>query len=196
VPIAERYLREPLEFATQVRQPERAVGVVERQAQRADELEDLFAAHQEALLARAIRLCADQDRARDLVQDTLERALRKRAAFVPGTNARAWLMTLLTNLFLDQLRRSKVVIEVGIESHDVVDDTPPDELRVTPEQLRGAVAALPNELREVIELHDLEGLAYRAISDRLGVPMGTVGTRLARARSRLQVALRALMEEP
>src|SRR5262245_27749219 len=97
-----------------------------------DELTELVASQQDALMGRAMKLCGDPDRARDLVQDTLERALRKRASFIPGTNVRAWLMTILTNRFLDQLRRKKVVTEVAIvESLDVAEDPPAEELRVT-----------------------------------------------------------------
>jgi RNA polymerase sigma-70 factor (ECF subfamily) len=165
-----------------------------------DELAALLEEHHAALLARALRLCADRDRARDLVQDTIERALRKRAAFVPGTNARAWLMTIMANLFVDQLRRRKVVVEVGLSAEDEVADERPAaaggaELRITPEQLRAAVGALPVELRQVIDLHDLHGLAYKEIAERLAIPMGTVGTRLSRARSKLHAALRALAED-
>jgi RNA polymerase sigma-70 factor (ECF subfamily) len=162
-----------------------------------DDLIELVASQQDALLGRAMKLCADADRARDLVQDTLERALRKRASFTPGTNVRAWLMTILTNLFLDGLRRKKVVTEVAIvESLEVAAESPVEEVRVTTEQLMAAVAELPEDLRAVIRLHDLEGLAYRAIAERLGVPMGTVGTRLHRARTRLLASLRRSTEAP
>jgi RNA polymerase sigma-70 factor, ECF subfamily len=167
-----------------------------------DELAARLEEHHAALLARALRLCADRDRARDLVQDTIERALRKRAAFVPGTNARAWLMTIMANLFVDQLRRSKVVVEVGLSAEDegeVAEERAAvvggAELRITPEQLRAAVGALPAELQQVIDLHDLHGLAYKEIAERLAIPMGTVGTRLLRARSKLHAALRALAED-
>jgi len=134
----------------------------------------------------------DLGRASDLVQDTLERALRKRASFLPGTNVRAWLLTIMTHLFLDQLRRKQIVSEVAsLDALEIAADPPVPELRVTTEELQAAVAELPEELRAVVRLHDLEGLGYRAIAERLGIPMGTVGTRLARARARLHTVLRA-----
>ena len=161
-----------------------------------DDLAAAVAAHQDALYARALRLCGNADRARDLVQDAIERALRRRESFVAGTNLRAWLMTILSNRFVDQVRRERVVREVAIEDREVAAEPPPAEARVTDEQLRAAVAALPADLREVVTLHALEGLGYRAIALRLRLPMGTVGTRLARARGQLLVALRAAEEAP
>ncbi|HVV86657.1 MAG TPA: RNA polymerase sigma factor [Kofleriaceae bacterium] len=152
------------------------------------------ASHHDALYARALRLCGNADQARDLVQDTVERALRRRDTFVAGTNLRAWLMTILSNRFLDVVRRDRIVKVVAIDDRDVAAEPPPPEARVSPEQLRAAVDALPPELREIVTLHALEGLGYRAIADRLRLPMGTVGTRLARARAQLHAALRAAEE--
>lgn len=158
-----------------------------------DELAAAVASHRDALYGRALRLCGDGEQARDLVQDTMERALRRRESFVAGSNLRAWLMTILANRFLDVVRRARIVRVVAIEDREVAAE-PPAEARVSAEQLRAAVAALPDELREIITLHAMDGLGYRAIADRLGLPMGTVGTRLARARAHLQTALRAATE--
>jgi RNA polymerase sigma-70 factor (ECF subfamily) len=145
--------------------------------------------HRDALYTRALRLSGNRERARDLVQDTIERALRRRESFVSGTNLRAWLMTILTNRFLDLVRRDKLAAEVAIDDHDVAAEPLP-EARVSPERLRAAVAALPDDLREVVTLHALDGRGYRDIAEQLGIPIGTVGTRLARARSRLLLELR------
>jgi len=156
-----------------------------------DEFEAMILAQHDLLLARAHRLAGTVEAAHDLVQDTIERALRRRDSFVVGTSVRGWLLTILSNRFIDQMRRRQVVREEAIGDHDVAVDAPTTELPVTADQLRAAVAALPSELREVVTLHDLEGKSYRDIAAALGVPMGTIGTRLARARTKLYQALRA-----
>lgn len=159
-----------------------------------DDLATRVAAHHDALYARALRLCGDADRARDLVQDTIERALRRRESFVAGTNLRAWLMTILGNRFVDVVRRDRVAREVAIDDGEVAAEAPTAAARVSDDELRAAVAALPRELREVVTLHALEGLGYREIAERLAMPIGTVGTRLARARGQLLAALRTIEE--
>jgi RNA polymerase sigma-70 factor (ECF subfamily) len=160
-----------------------------------DDFAGLVREHQEALLARATRLCADRAQASDLVQDTFERALRNFDAFERGTNGRAWLMTIMARLFIDQLRKRKIATEVQTLDHDELPAEPPaEELKVTSQQLHAAIAALPDELRQVIELHELQGLAYRDIEERFAIPKGTIGTRLSRARTKLHAVLRALVE--
>jgi RNA polymerase sigma-70 factor (ECF subfamily) len=159
-----------------------------------DEFEATLLAHRDVLLARALRLAGNPEVARDLVQDTIERALRRRTSFVAGTNARAWLFTILTNRFLDQMRRNTVVTEVAFDGHDVAQDPPPTDFGVTADQLHAAVQALPVDLRQVVTLHDLEGASYRDIAARLQLPMGTIGTRLSRARARLSQVLRPRKE--
>src|SRR5262245_15547885 len=110
--------------------------------------------HQDALLGRAVRLCGNLDRARDLVQDTFERALRRMDTLILGTNPRAWLMTILANLFLDGLRRRRVVVELAMGGANDVDVAAApaaeelrmsfaEELRISPEELRKAIASLP-----------------------------------------------------
>lgn len=151
----------------------------------------MILAQHDLLLTRALRLAGTTEGAHDLVQDTIERALRRRASFVVGTSVRGWLLTILSNRFIDQMRRRQVVREETIGDHDVAADAPTTDLPVTADQLRAAVAALPDELRELVTLHDLEGKSYRDIAAALGVPMGTIGTRLARARAKLYQMLSA-----
>ena len=159
-------------------------------------LDELVWLHEAPLLARARKLCRNDDEARDLVQDTFERAFRRIKSFDRGTKARAWLMTILTNLFLDRVRHANVLQLVELQpGHHPASEPPlcPPELEVDRETLLAAIAQLEAELREVIELHELGGLGYREIAARIGVPTGTVGTRLVRARARLRARLEALV---
>ena len=112
---------------------------------------------------------------------------------------RPWLIVILGNLFTDRMRRKSTAAEIPLgPEHDGVADEPdtlPPELLVAPENVRAAVAELELELREIIELHDFQGIRYREIAERLSIPMGTVGTRLKRARECLGKRLRARLDE-
>jgi RNA polymerase sigma-70 factor (ECF subfamily) len=155
----------------------------------------LVRAHEPALQAFAMRLCGASADARDLVQDTHERALRRFDTFAPGTNARAWLFTILHRAFIDRCRRRAV--ERRVDSIDEVDvpapeaSEPPPWANVSSEQLTRAVAALEDDFRSVYLMHARESLSYKEISERLGIPSSTVGTRLARARQKLRALLEA-----
>jgi RNA polymerase sigma-70 factor, ECF subfamily len=145
----------------------------------------------EAMLQRiALRLTGNPETARDLVQDTLLRALRYFDQLQPGTNPAAWLTTILTNLFYDHLKHQKVELKAVPELatlEQVTCDTP---LGTIPDsELYAAVQALDPELREVVELCYLHQMRYREAAERLGVPVGTIGTRLLRARARLRELL-------
>ncbi|MCU0683767.1 MAG: RNA polymerase sigma factor [Polyangiaceae bacterium] len=161
-------------------------------AARRARFESIAKEHERALFTRALRLCGDRDAALDLVQDTFERAFRRLDDGFDEAHRRAWLMTVLTNLFLDGVKRRRVAV-VSLAEHDVPCEAPPRE--PSGDEIGAAVAALPDDLREVVDLHGLRGMRYREIATRLGLPLGTVGTRLARARGRLKEALVALTEE-
>jgi RNA polymerase sigma-70 factor (ECF subfamily) len=145
----------------------------------------------EAMLLRlALRLTGNPETARDLVQDTLLRALRYFDQLQPGTNPAAWLTTILTNLFYDHLKHQKVELKAVPELatlEEVTCDTPLGTIADT--ELYAAVQALEPELREVIELCYLQQMRYREAAEKLGVPVGTIGTRLLRARARLRELL-------
>jgi RNA polymerase sigma-70 factor (ECF subfamily) len=150
--------------------------------------------HRPALERYAFRLCKDRDDAHDLVQDTFERAWRHSASFGSEPPPRAWLVRVLTNLFLDHRKRRRPVTDASIIVEDIAFDPPPPP-PVTPEDALGALARIPRELQEVVEAHDLRGLRYREIAEQLAIPMGTVGTRLARARSELKRLLLPLAND-
>ena len=133
-------------------------------------------------------LAGDRPRADDLVQDTLERAITKWPLWRPGTDLRAWMFTIMHNVFINQVRRAardatptdpSVLAEMDMADGSVAD---------TLVQINGierALARLPEEQRVVLLLVSLEGLSYDEVAHTLGVPAGTVMSRLSRARARL-----------
>jgi RNA polymerase sigma-70 factor (ECF subfamily) len=136
-------------------------------------------------------LTRDVNRADDLVQDTLVRALAKQHLWQAGTNLRAWLFTLMHNQHVNDVRRSNREggnLDVEDMAAVLVANTDPTASRQLYE-LERALARLPLEQRESILLVGLEGLRYDEAATILGVPIGTVRSRLSRGRD----ALRKLM---
>jgi RNA polymerase sigma-70 factor (ECF subfamily) len=135
-------------------------------------------------------LTGDRAWADDLVQDTAERALARWAAFRPNSNLRAWLLTILRHLYIDQLRgRREIAVDEesapwrNLEApHGEVDGL---MLR----DLQRALYCLPVEQREVLLLVCVEELSYQETSKALGVPIGTVMSRLSRAREHMRVLM-------
>jgi RNA polymerase sigma-70 factor (ECF subfamily) len=135
----------------------------------------------------ACSLTRDAEQAADLAQDTVERALRKSHLF-DGANLRAWLTTICKRIFLNNLRRDK------LRRFDVcIDDAPADRLYVPAEQddqvhfadVAAALKRLPENHRLVISLCSVRGMKYLEVAERLGIPIGTVRSRLSRARLKL-----------
>ncbi|HET7506412.1 MAG TPA: sigma-70 family RNA polymerase sigma factor [Kofleriaceae bacterium] len=152
----------------------------------------LAAQHRGYLLRIATRLSGSADVADDLVQDTLLRAFRRFEQFQPGTHASAWLATILTNLYLDSVKHQRVVRDAEpslVATTELLGSPPMAEL--TDAELYAAIDALEPELRKVVDLCYLQQLGYRAAAAVLGVPVGTVGTRLMRARAWLREHLTA-----
>jgi RNA polymerase sigma-70 factor (ECF subfamily) len=135
-------------------------------------------------------LTGDTAWADDLVQDTAERALARWAAFRPNSNLRAWLLTILRHLYIDQLRvrREVTVDEETAPWRDLA--APPGEVDgLVLRDLQRALYCLPIEQREVLLLVCVEELTYQEASIALGVPIGTVMSRLSRAREHMRVLL-------
>jgi RNA polymerase sigma-70 factor (ECF subfamily) len=149
---------------------------------------ELVAQHEPMLQRFALRLTRHPPDAKDLVQETLERATRKFHQLQPGTNAAAWLTTILANLFNDHLKHEKVAFKALPELARINDIDPTVET-ITDAVLYGAIQQLEPELREVVELCYLQRRKYRDVARQLGVPTGTIGTRLLRARARLREIL-------
>jgi RNA polymerase sigma-70 factor (ECF subfamily) len=150
------------------------------------------------LLGRALRLTGSQARAEDVLQDTLERALRFRHQYVAGSNLRAWAHQVLFSVFVTSYRRSRRERRaLRVLGDDPVAWTTPeaapqptDSSDLTPSTQR-ELQALPEGFRKAIELIDLEERSYREAADALGVPLGTVMSRLHRGRKLLAERLRA-----
>jgi RNA polymerase sigma-70 factor (ECF subfamily) len=144
--------------------------------------------HEAALRRLARRLGGDGD---DLVQETWLRALTARHSYRPGSNARGWLCRILVNVAISEQRRqardrrlqARVLAQPQLRMV-----TAPEPLPLTVERgdLRAALSLLPASERRVIELADLDGLRYRDIARALDCPIGTVMSRLHRARRRLR----------
>ncbi len=139
-------------------------------------------------------LTGDPAWADDLVQDTAERALSRWHAFRPQSNLRAWLLTILRHLYIDQLRMHR---EIAVDDESAPWNrmpAPPGEVdTLVLRDMQRALYRLPVEQREVLLLVGLEELSYREAAAVLKVPVGTVMSRLSRAREHLRALL---AEEP
>jgi RNA polymerase sigma-70 factor (ECF subfamily) len=153
----------------------------------------------DSLYRLALRLTTDPSRAEDLVQDTVLKAFRSWQRFQPGTSIRSWLFTILRNTFISAYRRrhrEPIPIDVETAEHHAlfraVDDADPEGTlfaRIVDDRVLEAIDALPDDLREALVLSDIECLSYAEIAGVLDTPVGTVKSRLFRARRRLQEAL-------
>lgn len=138
------------------------------------------------LRLRALKLCRQPDEAEDLVQDTVLRALAFEASYQPETNLRAWLQQVLFSVFITRCRKRRRERR-AIETLTVDPcawtnpDAPPPGTELSRSVLT-ALSSLPPQFRAVVELVDLEELAYRDAAAKLHVPVGTVMSRLFRGR--------------
>ena len=163
--------------------------------------------HLDALYQTALRLTHNRAEAEDIVQDTYVRAFRGFHRFNPGTNCRAWLFTILRNVFLNQVRKGhhEILEPDGTSSELATPSATSEAPAVNPEEhflqtvLHGdvdrALKALPLTFREAVILADLQGLSYREVAEVLGCPIGTVMSRLSRGRHLLREALGRLARE-
>lgn len=145
------------------------------------------------LKARAFKLCRDASESEDLVQETLLRALRFEAQFTAGTNLRAWLCTVLGNVFISRCRKHKREARaLGGLHHEAalhVWRAPDPERACLGPGVERALGELPAPFEQVVRLVDLEDHAYGDVARRLGIPVGTVMSRLFRARRLLALGL-------
>lgn len=167
-----------------------------------------FMPHVDSMYNFGYRLTFDEDDAKDLVQDTYLKAFRFINSFQRGTNAKAWLFRILKNSFINEFRKkSKQPAKVDyneVEQYYNSDDAGENittDLRVETvqhmigDEISGALNAIPVDFRTVIILSDLEGFTYEEMSKILDIPIGTVRSRLHRARNMLKERLAGYAKE-
>ena len=177
----------------------------ELQKQRFDKIfEEEFLPQIDALYTFAYHLTYNEDDSNDLVQETYLKAYRFIDKYIEGTNAKAWLFKILKNAFINQYRKkskqpTKVDYEEIISFHDEEGDTAYSsfmDLReemfqgMMGDEVTNAINDLPVDFRVVILLCDIEGFTYEEISKIVDIPIGTVRSRLHRARNMLKEKLR------
>jgi len=165
------------------------------QRKRRQLIEREFVPHMDSLFRYALSMTRNRDRAEELTQDTLAKAVEHVDKYRPGTNARAWLFRIMTNHHNNQrrARRPEVQFLEGVEprwdaqTQDLLIRSHLDPerslvTRLAGSQIREALERLPEDFRMVVVLADLEGFSYREIADQVGCPIGTVMSRLHRGR--------------
>lgn len=184
-----------------VTQEEDVPSMAPTRGEKREEFEEEALVHLDALYGLGLRLTGgDEARAEDLVQETCLKAYRSWDDFEPGTDCRAWLTTILRNTFISAFRRRKsrpTAVEYADEVSgrsvfgDVRDEDPAGEFfdRIVDDEVVEAIDDLDDAFRVPLVLSDLEGFGYREIADALEIPVGTVKSRLHRARRRLQEEL-------
>jgi RNA polymerase sigma-70 factor (ECF subfamily) len=158
--------------------------------------------HMDVLYNYGLYLTGDQEEANDLLQETYLKAFRFFEKFEPGTNAKAWLYRIMRNTFINEYRRVKrlpdiVQYDEQISAYQMLPrEEENTELRkqingeLFEDEIAGAIASLPEKFKSVIVLRDVQDLPYEEIADALEIPVGTVRSRLHRARAILFAKLR------
>lgn len=166
------------------------------------EFENMAMPHLDAVFRAAFALCGRREGAEDLAQETFTKALERFGSFRLGTNCRAWMLTILRNTWIDQLRHKKVAgPEVPVDEALLPAPSPPERTAWTDaedilenfsdEDVIGAMKQLPDDQRLTLFLVDVEQLAQQEVAEIMGVAVGTVKSRTSRARSTLRQKLMA-----
>ncbi|MDQ3072140.1 MAG: sigma-70 family RNA polymerase sigma factor [Bacteroidota bacterium] len=175
--------------------------------ERDEMFEQEFLPHLNSLYNFAIFLRNDEEEAKDLLQETYLRAYRFINYYEKGTNAKAWLIRILKNTFINEYRKkSKAPTRVNFEdtfqqADDTSDDVQNVDLRqeiynnIVGDEIMNAVNSLPVDYRLIILLCDVEGFKYDEIARIIDVPIGTVRSRLHRARNMLKEKLKDYAEK-
>jgi RNA polymerase sigma-70 factor, ECF subfamily len=157
------------------------------------ELRAYLATHWSDLYSRALRLARNDVVAEDVLQDTFERALKFEKQYEPNSNLRAWLQRILLSVFITRcrrIRRERRAIE--LLTHDPcawTQNEAPSPIQALSPSVEVALSKLPEPFRRAVQLIDLGDMSYRDAASRLGVPLGTVMSRLHRGRRMLAQAL-------
>jgi RNA polymerase sigma-70 factor, ECF subfamily len=151
-----------------------------------------IAPHLPRLRRYARSLLRDSVRADDLVQDTMVRALEKAHLYQHDTNLRGWLVTIMHNEHVNATRRHmRGPIQVSDDAVGELGRAESQEAPVELREVRRAVCRLPAEQRKPLVMHWLHGLKYEEIASKMGVPLGTVQSRISRARKALRIMIAA-----
>lgn len=146
------------------------------------------------LFGRALRLTRSQHLAEDLVQDTVERAIRFASTYREGTNLKAWMHQILFSVFITRCRRNRRErVAVGVLATDPNAWTHVDSVKEMPgltKSTKRALRKLPTAFRRALVLVDLQELGYKDAAKKLGVPVGTIMSRLHRGRKMLAEIIR------
>jgi len=166
-----------------------------------EKFEKVSLQYMELLYSSALRLTKNAAEAEDLVQDTYLRAYRFFEKFQEGTNFKAWIFRIMTNTFINKYRkkaRSPQQVELDKVSFFIEDEQLGQDLKTAnvyeqniyqdlfDDEINGALNRLSENFREIIVLADVEGLTYKEIAQKADIPLGTVMSRLFRARRMLQ----------
>jgi RNA polymerase sigma-70 factor (ECF subfamily) len=168
------------------------------------EFESIALVHTDALLRTALRMTRNQNDAEDLVQETMLKAYRFFDRFERGSNIKAWLFKIMTNIFINNYRQ-KARKPTGVSYEDIDDNflyhqlensrgitADPEEMlfsKLMDSDVRSAIGNLPEDFRMVVVLAFLEGFSYEEIAEIADIQLGTVKSRLHRARKLLQKSL-------
>ncbi len=150
--------------------------------------------HLDNLFRIAMWLTRNRNEAEDLVQETFTQALESFHRFERGTNCRAWLVSIMYHMNSKRLRAGSKLRLVSDGEEMIAATmaaTPPTPQNITDEDILNALRALPAQFQEVVILSDVEDMAYKEIAEVLGVPIGTVMSRLHRGRKLLRAELAA-----
>jgi RNA polymerase sigma-70 factor, ECF subfamily len=148
--------------------------------------------HASSLFRIALWLTRDQTEAEDLLQETLTEALGSFHRFTQGTNCRAWLVSIMYHR-QSKRRRNATRLQLVSDAEERIAETvafePPTPQHLTDEEVKSALERLPRTFQEVVILADIEEMSYKEIASAIGVPLGTVMSRISRGRKQLRAEL-------
>jgi RNA polymerase sigma-70 factor (ECF subfamily) len=173
--------------------------MMSRERDRTGHVPEMYIENIDGLYSYAMILTRNQAEAEDLVQETYVRAIPAMGSLRDGSNMKGWLFTILRNVWFNQLRKwrnAPQMTEIQVKDGDADSFAEPSKdshdlyvSKMEAERVRAAIQELPVDFREIILLREYEDLSYREIASVLDCPVGTVMSRLGRARAKLRIVL-------
>lgn len=175
------------------------INLSELEIEKQKKFENETVPHQDALYNYALKIARNADDAQDLLQETYYKAFKNYHQFENGTNSKAWMFMILKNTFINnyrKLKREPAKLDYD-EIEDIYENIKSDQAKdnnldldfynnLLDDELSAALSKIPSKMREVFLLCDLEGYTYEEIAEITDIPIGTVRSRLHRARNLLQ----------